>query len=510
MLGLEIGTVIVDEDSPSPGSFSFVVTCDGSGIPVRQGQFVKVETEEGLVMAFVINLVKTNRYFMRAESVREYERRGKPLTSIFPADRWEYLVARAQVLGVVKEQVLERCTFPPSPGQRVLTVENEKLAQFLGLRLNGGVEIGRLRHHDLMVRLDLTKLLRKHVAVLAMSGSGKSNFATVVVEELLARSAEQGRPAVIIVDVHGEYGGLANQTTYSDKVVVVNGDDIRIGVPNLSAYQFKEFLPDISGVQLRELQKVLEELRSEMRSGKGPFGLEEVISKVEVEEGLNKQLQQALIGWLNDLQFLGIFDHADNPNWEHAVLPGRALVLDLSGITSLRRKQMIVAHAARRLFQARKRNQVPPFVLCLEEAQQFCPSGESKEAAISRSALEMIAREGRKFYASLMLISQRPVRLSTTVLSQAGTNVILRITNPYDLEHIKQSSEAITKEVAEMISTLPVGEALIVGEAVNCPIFVRVKQKRSQFSSHGLSMEEALMKFEKMNSREEEDARAFM
>ncbi|MEM3453151.1 MAG: ATP-binding protein [Candidatus Hadarchaeum sp.] len=507
---MEIGTVIVDEDSPSPGSFSFVVTCGGCDIPVRQGQFVGVETEEGLVMAFVTNLFKTNRYFVRAESVREYERRGKPLTSIFPADRWEYLVARAQVLGVLRDQGLERCTFPPSPGQRVLTVENEMLAQFLGLRLSGGVEIGRLRHHDVPVKLDLTKLLRKHLAVLAMSGSGKSNFATVIVEELLGRSAEQGRPAVIIVDVHGEYGELASRTAYSGKAAVVKGNDIRIGVPNLSAYQLKEFLPDVSGVQLRELQRVLEELRLEMRNGKGPFDLDDVISRVEAEEGLNKQLQQALVGWLNDLQFLGIFDYADNPCWEHAVLPGRALVLDLSEMTSLRRKQMIVAHVARRLFHARKRNQVPPFVFCLEEAQQFCPSKESKEAAISRPALETIAREGRKFYASLMLISQRPVRLSTTVLSQASTNVILRITNPYDLEHIKQSSEAITKEVAEMVSTLPVGEALILGEAVNYPIFVRIRKKHTQISKHGLSMEDAVREFETMNSGEEEDAKAFM
>ncbi|MGC8816892.1 MAG: ATP-binding protein [Candidatus Hadarchaeum sp.] len=506
---MEIGTVIVDEDSPSPCQFSFVVT-SGGGIPVRQGQFVAVVTEEGRAIAFVTSLVKTNRYFMRAESVREYERRGRPLNSIFPADRWEYLVARAQVLGVQGAEGLERNTFPPSPGQRVLTVEGETLAQFLGLRPSGGVEIGRLKHHDFPVRLDLTKLLRKHVAVLAMSGSGKSHFATVLVEELLDRPAEQGRPALVIVDVHGEYVGLADSPNFSGMVAVVNGNDVRIGVPNLNAYQFKEFLPDISGVQLRELQKVLENLRAEMRNGKGSFDLDDVISRVEAEEGLNKQLQQALVGWLNDLQSLGIFDHADNPNWERAVFPGRALVMDLSEITSLRRKQMLVAHAARRLFQARKRNRVPPFLLCLEEAHQFCPSGDSREAAISRPALETIAREGRKFYASLMLISQRPVRLSTTVLSQASTNVILRITNPYDLEHIKQSSESITKEAADMISTLPVGEALIVGEAVNYPIFVKIRQRRSPSRSGGLSIEEAVQEFERMSSGEEEDAKAFM
>lgn len=115
---MDIGTVIVTEDSPSPRDFSFVVTNNGSSMPVRQGQFVEVETEEGMVVAFVTSLFKTNRYFMRAESVREYERRGKPLAAIFPADRWEYLIAKAQVLGVQVESGLERTTFPPSPGKR--------------------------------------------------------------------------------------------------------------------------------------------------------------------------------------------------------------------------------------------------------------------------------------------------------------------------------------------------------------------------------------------------------
>jgi DNA helicase HerA-like ATPase len=644
-------------------------------------------------VAFVTDLVKTNRYFMRAESVREYERRGSPLSAIFPADRWEYLVARAQVLGVQGEHGIERSTFPPSPGEKVSVAEPELLWRFLGLRPSGGIEVGKLRHHELPVQLDLNRLLRKHLAVLAMSGAGKclapetavhlstgelipigelvdgalargkeveggveftrenpdrlsvftlgngfrlrraaikafarrnfsgrllkirlgsgswisltsnhpllrlngkarwvaagelrpgdeiaapgwtdfgkgaaapapdvdlghrfsrlspdlladeivrvdpveysgyvydlaveasdnfvandlivhnSNFAAVIVEEILSRSPEQGRPATVIMDVHGEYTGLAEDPGFSDRVVVLKGDELRIGVPNVSLAQFREFLPEMSGVQARELQRVLETLHAESRSGRGPFDLDDVIARVEGGDGVNKQLQQALVSWLNDLQSLGIFDRADNPNWERVVLPGRALVVDLSDMTSLRKKQVLVAYAARRLFHSRKRNRVPPFLLCLEEAHQFCPAGESKEAAISRSVLETIAREGRKFCASLMLISQRPVRLSTTVLSQANTNVILRITNPYDLEHIKQSSEAITSEVAAMISSLPVGEALIIGEAVNYPIFVKVRQRRSRGPSSEIDLEEAAREFERRGSREEDDARAFL
>ncbi len=505
---MELGTIVATEDGPSPSKFSFVVTEAQRKMPVRQGQFVEVETEEGRVIAFVTNLIKTNRYFMRAESVKEYERGGRPLAAIFPADRWEYLIAEAQALGVQAENGLERTTFPPSPGQKVHEARSEVLTRFLGLNPDDGVELGKLKHHELPVKLDLTRLLRKHVAVLAMSGAGKSVSTQVIIEELLGRLPERGRPAVVVVDVHGEYAGLAE--SFPDRVSVVKGRKLKIGVPNLNSYQFKGFMPDISGMQARELQRVLGELRAEMRAGKGPFGLNEVISRIEGDGDIHRQLQQALLGWLFDLRSLGIFDRADCPSWESIVEPGKVVVIDLSDVVSLRKKQMFVAYAARRLFNARKRGRVPPFVLCLEEAHQFCPSGESKRTAISRSIIETLAREGRKFYASLILISQRPVRLSTTVLSQANTNIILRVTNPYDLEHIKQSSEAITSEVADMISSLPVGEALVVGEAVNHPIFVKVRQRRSRESAHGAGLEEAAREFEQRNRHEREDAKAFM
>jgi len=506
---MELGTVIATEEGPSPGEFSFVVTMNGRAIPVRRGQFVELETEEGKVIAFVTNVIKTNRYFMRAESVKEYERGGRPLRSVFPADRWEYIIADARALGVQAENGMERTSFPPSPGQKVYESDPSALTRFLGLKSNGGVEIGQLRYHDLSIKLDLTKLLRKHVAILSMSGGGKSYTSSVIIEELLDRLPEEGRTAVVVIDVHGEYASLAEpggDTDYSNRAAVVRGGDIRIGVPNLSSRNFREFVPDMSGEQARELQLVLDELRAEMRAGRGPFGLDEVIERVERKDGLQKQLRGALLSWLFNLRSLGLFDKVDYPGWEGIVEPGKALVVDLSDVVNLHKKQVMVAYAARKLFNARKRDRVPPFVLCLEEAHQFVPS----ENSISKGIIETIAREGRKFFASLMLISQRPVRLSTTVLSQANTNIILRITNPYDLEHIKQSSECITGEVADMISSLPVGEALIVGEAVNYPIFVKIRRRRSRESSHGMGLDEAARDFEKRNLRSRNDAKAFM
>lgn len=507
----ELGTVICTPDGPSAGDFSLVVTNNENGVPLKRGQFVELRSSEGKIIAQVQNIKKTNRYFMRPESVKEYEKGKESLTSIFPAGRWEYIVAEAKTSGKQTEEGLEQVSFPVSPGDKVYEVGEEALSDFLGIDGDGGVNLGKIRYHDLAAELDLTKLLRKHVAILAMSGAGKSYSASVLIEELLDREKEKGRVASIIVDAHGEYTSFAKSPAegadYSDRVNVIRGENVKIGVPNMSAYRFREFVPDMSGSQTRELSRVLGELRSEMRSGKGRYGIEDVIAKVEENGESNKQLRRALLDRLYDLKKLKLFGKNDYPNWKELAVPGKASILDLSRVFSLRKKRVILTYFARKLFNKRKGGQAPPFALLLEEAHQFAPSQQS---AISSGILKTIAREGRKFYASLVLISQRPVRLSTTVLSQANTNIILRVTNPYDLDHIKKSSERITKDTADIISTLPVGQALVVGEAVSHPVFVEVRQRNTQEPEHGAGLEEVAKKYEEKREQEKEDIEAFM
>ncbi len=511
-MGSEVGTVICTPDGPSSGDFSFVVTESDDGIPVRRGQFVELESEEGKVIAQVQNVKKTNRYFMRPESVKEYEKGKESLTSIFPAGRWEYIVAEAKSSGIQTDNGLKQVSFPVSPGDKVFQVGEDSLSDFLGIDGDGGVDLGEIRYHDLRAKLDLTKLLRKHVAILAMSGAGKSYSASVLIEELLERDREKGRVATVVVDVHGEYTSLASSNgsggvDYSDEVSVISGENVKIGVPNLSPYRFREFAPDMSSSQARELGRVLSELKSEMRNGKGRFGMEDVITRVEENGESNKQLRRALLDRLYDLKSLGIFGKNDYPTWKELVKPGKAAILDLSRVFSLREKRVILTYFARKLFNKRKSGQAPPFAMLLEEAHQFAPSQRS---AISSGILKTIAREGRKFYASLVLISQRPVRLSTTVLSQANTNIILRVTNPYDLDHIKKSSERITRDTADIISSLPVGQALVVGEAVNHPVFVDVRERKSKEAEHESGLDEVAKKYEEDKEQEMEDIEAFM
>jgi DNA helicase HerA-like ATPase len=144
-------------------------------------------------------------------------------------------------------------------------------------------------------------------------------------------------------------------------------------------------------------------------------------------------------------------------------------------------------------------NKIPPFLLIIEESHQFCPEAAHSKA-ISKHIIETIAREGRKFMACLCLISQRPKKLSTTALSQTNSKLILNIKNPYDLKHLMDSSETITKEFANMISSLGVGEMLLMGNAVNYPIFVDIRKRKFKSPTEHTSLAQECINWKKVHS----------
>ncbi len=494
----QIGTVIAARDSPTPSEFKLVITEIENSVPLRKGQFIAVESDDvdGILIATVTNILKTNRYFESAEAVKEYERSG-PLTTIFPADRWEYILAEGKPMGRISQSGrLERVTFPPGPGDKVFLATPEMLLQVLGLDPSG-VNLGKLLHHDVPVTLNLTRLFQKHVAILAISGAGKSYLTSVLIEELLMRKPEQGRVAVVILDVHGEYTSLATasdttKSDFSEKTTVINGPYIQLGVPKLTSYDFASFQPQMSYVQIRELNKIIKKLRGMSGKTGKPYDLNELIGMIEQSE-MNPRTKEAMMGWFYDLESTRLFGVEEHPSLKERIRVGEATIFDLREIISLRKKQIIVNYLINSLFNLRKRGEIPPFVFILEEAHQFCPEGP----AISKGIIETIAREGRKFYASLVLISQRPVRLSTTVLSQLNSQIYLRITNPYDLKLIGQSSEMVDKASLDTITTLNVGEALIVGNAVAHPIFVQIRTRYSPSPPISIPLEDVAKRYEK-------------
>lgn len=500
MLQNRLGTVVCTSEGPNVTQFSFVTEGSPHEVLARRGEFVSVITDDGTVIARVQDLVRTNRYFQQAEAVREYQSRGEPLRSIFPTDRWQYTVAKAKVLGLWKNGSTIRPYFAVSPGAVVRKADETTLSSFLNLETENGLNLGKLAHHELDFTPNLDRLLGKHLAILAMSGAGKSYFVSVLLEELLTRTPEKGRLAVVVLDVHGEYSYLQNTTPKklgipesSLEVEHIRGSHIQIPVQSLTAESISALVPDMSAVQVRDLRRVVSEVQNRSKEG---FTFNDIIEYIRHEESISKNTREALIGWIINLEDTRLFGKEEVPKIESIIRPGKLTLIDLSDFISLRKKQIIVSWLTGQLLYLRRREAIPPFLLVIEEAHQFCPESR-RELALPKGRLETIAREGRKFFALLCLVSQRPVKLSTTILSQCSNQAIFRVTNPYDLEHIGRSSEGIDRSSLDMITTLEVGEALFVGETVSVPTYVKIRKRKVEPTGKFRTLTEAIKKAEK-------------
>ena len=497
-----LGTVITTQDGPSVGGFSFVINSK-----VSRGQFVGIQTEEGLLIASVSNVFKTNKYFENAGMVQEYSK-GSGLNSAFPVKEWEYTLASCKALGVFTDNGVERVSFPPAPGHEVVPIDTTTLNKFLGLDQERGLDLGIVQQHDLKARFNLTKTVQKHLAILAISGAGKSYTTAVLLEELLSRTADFGRIAIFMIDSHGEYVNLEKEPLFSGQVKVYNAEDIKINIAHMSAKSFAALLPQMSSVQVRELSRIITEIRQKFKDGES-YGMEDLSSAIEADESIKAVTKEALKGWLKDLIDMKIFAKADNPDPTTLLEQGKMIIFNFNNLLNLQKKQFIVDYFSRRLFDLRRQNLCPPYLQIIEEAHNFCPEKTKSEFAISRKIIETLAREGRKFYANICLISQRPVQLSTTALSQCNTQIIMKVTNPYDLDHIKRSAEAISSGTLDIISGLRVGEALIIGEAAKYPTFIKVRKRKSQ-ESHGKSLEEYAIDFDSQKGEPVADGKEFI
>ena len=118
-----------------------------------------------------------------------------------------------------------------------------------------------------------------------------------------------------------------------------------------------------------------------------------------------------------------------------------------------------------------------PVALFCDEAHLYIP--EKADGSMEEKGLrsfERIAKEGRKYGVSLVVISQRPSDVNKTVLSQCGNFIAMRLTNPDDQNVIKRLFPDNLGDFSEMLPILDVGECLIVGDASLLPTRVIVDE----------------------------------
>lgn len=162
-------------------------------------------------------------------------------------------------------------------------------------------------------------------------------------------------------------------------------------------------------------------------------------------------------------------------------------ILDLSGVPStvlVRLIGSILRIVYEALFWSREKTEggvLRPLLVVMEEAHRYLSLDTGNVAA---DVVKRIAKEGRKYGIGAMVISQRPAEVDETVLSQCGTIIALRLSNPVDRARVKG---ALPDNLAGLMDLLPVlrtGEAIIAGEAARLPVRCRVTLPSEEHQPH--------------------------
>jgi DNA helicase HerA-like ATPase len=117
-----------------------------------------------------------------------------------------------------------------------------------------------------------------------------------------------------------------------------------------------------------------------------------------------------------------------------------------------------------------------PVCLVCDEAHLYLPVRSDTDAAAKRAldTFERIAKEGRKYGVSLLVVSQRPSDVSKTILSQCNNFIALRLTNEQDQSAVKSVMPDSMAGIADVLPLLDIGEAIILGDAVLLPSRIKL------------------------------------
>ncbi len=507
-----VGVVISAEDSPSTTQFAFVLRegCE----TLKKGQFVEVVAGHGRrIAASIVDIFSSNPYAEDRLVAREIF--GNNASINFPVEECQTVYGIARIIGEIEDGGgdgirIRKCALPPSPGDAVVIPPEEHVRRMVGIEEDGLLVGCLLFQPEVEVKLNVTKLLRKHLAILAMSGAGKSYTAGVILEELL-KKGEKGHPmpAILIIDPHGEYTVYAEDERFARMTRVFRGSEVKFSLADVLDYDLISRVVHMSTSSVRrKAAKTFVQKVGKFFRDRGPFTPEDILACMD-SLGLSKKEQEVGEEIVEMLTSYGVFSNINIPNLLQ-MEPSKLYILDLSDLESMAVKQLIVRLITQQLFRLRINGAVPPFLLVVEEAHNFAPSQASKYEALAKEPIETLAREGRKFYACLCLVSQRPYYLSPTALAQCNTHIIMRVTNPNDLNHVRESCESLTREALDMITTFQPGECVIMGEAVHTPVFVKIRERECKAEKFEKSLEDAVREWVEERKRIKGDLEAFL
>jgi DNA helicase HerA-like ATPase len=453
-----------------------------------------------MVWARITDINRFNPFFPY-EAAHELANEGMDLLDTVLSNSRDQLEAQALILGCTESRdftKLSPLNYPVQPASRVYHPPSEAVGQLLiGERANEvDLEIGTLlARPDVTVGISARRLVSRHLAILAMTGGGKT-----VAARRIIRALSDVRYPMVILDPHGDYVGLWRCKD------LFKGVEIKLFYPELTVTE------DGEGIIFRLIEQMTQGLtepqidllgqviaKNKAVAGTSAFDycttLKNKLIKMDVEgrkEGTKWAVVRALNIVINRLARMSAsndlmrkrlkalsFEPLPNPVSEpdKIVRPGQISIIYLGGYDHITQCS-IAAIAFDSLFDHRASlsGMIPPFMGIVEEAHTFIPSArEGTSEAVSLPVIRRIITEGRKFGAGLVLISQRPSRIDETIISQCNSFLVLRLVNPRDQTYVQNIMENLSKSDARMLPGFGPGQGIVSGQVVRFPLPVQIK-----------------------------------
>ncbi|QTA78695.1 Helicase HerA domain-containing protein [Desulfonema limicola] len=513
---------------------------------VRRGEFVRIMHQERRdepvvpVLGRVTRINRSNMLFNSGfgEGVTELELLpGASVTG-------ENMYAALEIVGFrdPASRQIKIPRRPLDPGARVETVDFQFLSDFYEFNEHTSLHLGNLVGYErgentVPIFLDVNKLVTEHLAVLAMTGAGKSYTVGRIIERLVALN----NGTVVVFDPHGEYGqALAKgrlhfaekfdnlederdlQTLPRIQEMIKRMQDAGAGIniytPQHESFRHKyadknhslalqfdrfemddvaEILPGLTEPQQRVLDVAIRYWRTTDKAEPRDInrlryflgdGIEEIRDWDDLTDAEAKALNSRsaavasmkLNRVLNEARsFYSATIEQPTDIYQMVGRPsnqkGRLVIIDLQGLSDTA-KQVVCGLLSSEILRAAssKTDPLRPCFLIYEEGHNFAPAGGN---AVSHRIIKKIAGEGRKFGVGFAIVSQRPSKLDADVTSQCNTLITMRLKNPDDQRFIAKASDMVSKADLDELPSLSTGEALVCGRSIPAPLLVKVGSK---------------------------------
>jgi DNA helicase HerA-like ATPase len=518
-----IGTVVGDT---STGTYTFILRSLHGKLGDIVATQVEVPTggggqkETATVWGRITSISRSNPFFP-AEAAQELaDQNVRFLETVLSGSR-DHLEAEVLILGTTFGKdpgaaQMSPLTYPVKPSaevlyppadevRRLLTGEDEEKKPPPPKLLVGSL----IARGDVPVSLGAKQVVSRHLAILAMTGGGKTVAARRIIRGLI-----ELRYPLVIFDPHGDYlGFFEKRELFPNSRIRVLYPMIRVRDGNLNIisdliekmgkkltdpqqqfflYLLNNTAPGQGEAATSYIQRLIdhassiiakknkkEQLEDELENTRQPSmhasrrSLEFILSNLKQMESNNKRLrdQDRFKGYA----FEEMPDPWDAP--EEIVQPGTVSIFYLAGYDHLN-QSAIVSIVLEALFAKRSTLSgiIPPFQAIIEEAHNFIPSRqEGTDETPSLPTIRKVITEGRKFGTGLVLISQRPSRLDETTLAQCNSFLVLRLVNPRDKSFVRSVMENLSDADANILQTFGPGQGIVSGQAVRFPLLVKVK-----------------------------------